>query len=64
MADLIISTLYDKMKTVNFNVYGILDVIHCYVYTMTVVDTVGMVVFFIVLVWFAVYTSKIKREYF
>ena len=45
-------------------VYGILDVIHCYVYTMTVVDTVGMVVFFIVLVWFAVYTSKIKREYF
>ena len=25
MADLIISTLYDKMKTVNFNVYGILD---------------------------------------
>ena len=25
MADLIISTLYDKMKTVNFNVYGLLD---------------------------------------
>ena len=45
-------------------VYGVIDVIHCYVYSMEIVDTVGMVVFFIVLVWFAVYTSKIKREYF
>ena len=25
MSDLIISSLYDKMKTVNFNVYGLLD---------------------------------------
>lgn len=44
--------------------YGALDIVHCYVYPMTVADTVGMVVFFIVLVWFAVYTAKLKREYY
>lgn len=46
------------------SVYGILDIIHCYVYSMPAADTAGMVIFFIVLVWFAVYTSKLKREYF
>ena len=45
-------------------VYGVIDVIHCYVYSMGIVDTVGMVVFFVVLVGFAVYTTKLKREYF
>ena len=45
-------------------VYGAIDVIHCYVYSMEIVDTVGMIVFFIVLVAFAVYTTKVKREYF
>lgn len=45
-------------------IYGAIDVIHCYVYPMAVVDTVGMVLFFIVLVAFAVYTTKIKKEYF
>lgn len=45
-------------------VYGAIDVIHCYIYPMAVADTVGMVVFFIVLVAFAVYTTKLKREYF
>ena len=44
-------------------VYGAIDVIHCYVYSMEIVDTVGMIVFFIVLVAFAVYTTKLKREY-
>ncbi len=44
--------------------YGVIDVIHCYVYSMTVADIVGMIVFFIVLVVFAVYTTKLKREYF
>ena len=33
-------------------VYGVIDVIHCYVYSMEIVDTV------------AVYTTKLKREYF
>lgn len=45
-------------------VYGIIDVVHCYVYPMGVADTVGMVIFFVVLVAFAVYTTKIKKEYF
>ncbi|HIZ80788.1 MAG TPA: hypothetical protein H9722_01670 [Candidatus Mediterraneibacter pullistercoris] len=44
--------------------YGALDIIHCYVYPMTLADTVGMIVFFVALVWFAVYTTKLKREYF
>ncbi|HJD48150.1 MAG TPA: hypothetical protein H9909_15030 [Candidatus Mediterraneibacter norfolkensis] len=44
--------------------YGVLDIIHCYVYPMALVDTVGMCIFFIVLVWFAVYTTKLKRMYF
>ena len=45
-------------------IYGVIDIIHCYVYQMTTVDTIGMVVFFVVLVWFAVYTTKLKRTYF
>ena len=45
-------------------VYGALDIVHCYVYPMTIVDTVGMGIFFVVLVWFAVYTTKLKRKYF
>lgn len=45
-------------------IYGTLDIIHCYFYSMFLVDTVGMVVFFLVLVWFAVYTTKLKKEYF
>lgn len=44
--------------------YGIIDVIHCYMYPMAAVDTAGMVIFFIVLVLFAVYTARLKREYF
>ena len=45
-------------------IYGVLDIIHCYVHPMTMVDTAGMFIFFVVLVWFAVYTSKLKRMYF
>ena len=45
-------------------VYGILDLIHCYVHPMTVVDTVGMIVFFAALVWFAVYTARLRNKYF
>lgn len=45
-------------------IYGALDIVHCYLYSMPVIDNVGMVIFFIVLVAFAVYTSKLKREYF
>lgn len=45
-------------------IYGALDIIHCYLYPMAVVDTVGMIIFFIVLVWFALYTRKLKNEYY
>ena len=45
-------------------IYGILDMIHCYVYSMAVVDTVGMIIFFVVLVWFAVYTARLRNKYF
>lgn len=45
-------------------VYGIVDLIHCYVMPMAIVDTCGMAIFFIVLIWFAVYTTRLKKEYF
>lgn len=44
--------------------YGVLDIIHCYVYQMQAVDTAAMIVFFIVLVWFAVYTAKLRNKYY
>ena len=44
--------------------YGALDIVHCYVYRMPAADTIGMLLFFVVLVWFAVYTTKLKKEYF
>ena len=43
---------------------GALDIVHCYVYRMPAADTIGMLLFFVVLVWFAVYTTKLKKEYF
>lgn len=46
------------------SVYGVLDIIHCYVHPIPMVDTVGMFIFFVVLVCFAVYTTKLKRMYF
>lgn len=45
-------------------VYGVIDFVHCYVYTMKIVDLVGMIVFLAVLVWFLVYTGKLKKIYF
>lgn len=44
--------------------YGGIDIIHCYVYPVTVADTVGMIVFFFVLIWFGVYTAKLKKQFF
>lgn len=44
--------------------YGIIDTVNCYVYPMPKLDAAGMTVFFLVLVWFAVYTAKIKKQYF
>lgn len=45
-------------------VYGVVDLIHCYAYSMPVVDTVLMILFLAVIVWFAIYTTKLKRKYF
>lgn len=45
-------------------IYGAIDFVHCYVYPMRVVDLIGMVVFLAVLVWFLVYTGKLKKMYF
>ena len=44
--------------------YGVLDIIRCYVYPMQAVDTAAMIVFFIVLVWFAVYTARLRNKYY
>ena len=41
-----------------------LNIVHCFVYPMGIIDMAGMVVFFIVLVWFAAYTSKLRKQYF
>ena len=45
-------------------IYGVIDVIHCYVHTMTIVDTVAMIIFLIVLIWFGVYTRNLRNRYY
>ena len=45
-------------------IYGGIDIVHCYIYPMAVVDMVGMVVFLCVLIWFGIYTTKVKNEYY
>lgn len=45
-------------------VYGIVDFIHCYVTPLGLADTLGMVIFLLILFWFMFYTSKLKRQYF
>ena len=45
-------------------IYGVIDVIHCYVHTMTIIDTVAMIIFLIVLIWFGVYTRNLRNRYY
>lgn len=45
-------------------VYGVIDVIHCYVYSMQTADTIGMLVFLAALVAFCIYSVKIRDRYF
>lgn len=45
-------------------VYGILDFVHFYVKSMGALDMIGMIVFLATLVWFLVYTRKLKKIYF
>lgn len=45
-------------------IYGVVDFIHCYVQPIKTVDMICMILFFVVLVWFLVYTGKLKKIYF
>lgn len=45
-------------------VYGVIDMIHCFVTPIQVLDYIGLAAFFIMLVWYMVYTTKLKNEYF
>ena len=45
-------------------VYGVIDMIHCFVTPIPVLDYTGLAVFFGVLVWYMVYTTKLKNKYF
>ena len=45
-------------------IYGVIDVINCYVYSMFAADMTAMVIFFVVLVWFGVYTRNLRNKYY
>lgn len=45
-------------------VYGVVDFIHCYVYSMLIADTAACILFFVVLIVFVLFTSKLRRSYF
>ena len=44
--------------------YGAIDMFHYFVQPIMLIDVIGMVVFLIMLVWFMVYTTKLKNKYF
>ncbi|GAA0799001.1 hypothetical protein DWX43_14695 [Clostridium sp. AF19-22AC] len=44
--------------------YGAIDAIHFYVTPVRILDLIAMAVFFVVLIWFMVYTTKLKNKYF
>lgn len=50
--------------SITTTIYGIIDVINYTVRPMGIADTILMIVFLVVLVWFMYYTGKLKREYF
>lgn len=45
-------------------VYGVIDAIHCFVTPIAIADYIGMFLFLAVLVWYMVYTTKLKKEFF
>lgn len=45
-------------------IYGAIDAIHFFVTPIKMLDLIAMAVFFVVLVWFMVYTTKLKNKYF
>ena len=44
--------------------YGAVDAIHYFIFPMKVLDLIAMVVFLIVLIWYMVFTTKLKKKYF
>lgn len=45
-------------------IYGGIDVIHCFVTPIQILDHIGLAVFIIMLIWYMIYTSKLKKQYF
>jgi len=45
-------------------VYGIVDFVHCYVYSIPIADTAAGILFFVILLVFVIFTSKMRRKYF
>lgn len=45
-------------------IYGVIDLISCYIYSMVLVDLAGIMVFLLVIIGFAVYTTQLKKIYF
>lgn len=44
--------------------YGAVDFVHCFVYSLPFADLITSILFFIALVVFVVFTSKMRRKYF
>lgn len=44
--------------------YGAIDIIHSFVIPIAAVDMAATAVFTVVLIWFVVYTTRLKRKYF
>lgn len=45
-------------------VYGAIDTIHYFVMPIAILDFAATVIFMVVLIWYVVYTTKLKRKYF
>lgn len=44
--------------------YGAIDVYHFYVSPIAILDWIAMGIFFVALVWYMIYTTKLKKQYF
>ncbi|CUX42712.1 hypothetical protein BN3456_02270 [Clostridium sp. C105KSO13] len=44
--------------------YGAVDAVHYFLAPITVLDLIAMAAFVVVLVWYMVYTTKLKKQYF
>ena len=44
--------------------YGVIDLIHYYVVRIKVLDMIAMIVFFVALLWFVLYTAQLRKKFF